>query len=188
MSMASGLFGFVGGGGSSTPSTINTLGSRRMVMSSDYSNAEDIVDVPTFLRKENMVKNVEIFEKTSFEEPSEKKISKKDINIEMIWNVLDTTNYEKYLMLLNNWYVSHKRLPRKKSELRLSGFEEQVVERFSENNFRAQMQLLAIKLFMECDDQDILDEIFVDYMGNKYYAKSGIVLKVSSLIKQIFNA
>jgi len=32
--------------------TINTLGSRRMVMGGDYSDHEDILDVPTFLRKQ----------------------------------------------------------------------------------------------------------------------------------------
>ena len=32
--------------------TINTLGTRRMVMGGDYSDHEDILDVPTFLRKQ----------------------------------------------------------------------------------------------------------------------------------------
>jgi len=32
--------------------TINTLGTRRMVMGADYSDHEDILDVPTFLRKQ----------------------------------------------------------------------------------------------------------------------------------------
>jgi cell division protein FtsZ len=31
---------------------INTLGTRRMVMGGDYSDHEDILDVPTFLRKQ----------------------------------------------------------------------------------------------------------------------------------------
>jgi cell division protein FtsZ len=32
--------------------TINTLGNRRMIMGADYSDHEDILDVPTFLRKQ----------------------------------------------------------------------------------------------------------------------------------------
>ena len=35
-----------------TTTTINTLGSRRMIMGADYSDHEDILDVPTFLRKQ----------------------------------------------------------------------------------------------------------------------------------------
>jgi cell division protein FtsZ len=35
-----------------TTTTINTLGTRRMVMGADYSDHEDILDVPTFLRKQ----------------------------------------------------------------------------------------------------------------------------------------
>jgi len=35
-----------------TTTTINTLGTRRMVMGGDYSDHEDILDVPTFLRKQ----------------------------------------------------------------------------------------------------------------------------------------
>jgi len=37
---------------SSSNNVINTLGTRRMVMGGDYSDHEDILDVPTFLRKQ----------------------------------------------------------------------------------------------------------------------------------------
>ena len=90
------------------------------------------------------------------------------------------------MKLLNAWYVLHHRLPRKKYELTLAGFDTEIVQEFNEKQFRKEMLAFAIKLYIECDEHSELDENFVKYMENKYYTRDGIIGKVSNFIKQIF--
>jgi len=168
-------------------SEIDTLRSAsRMVMGADYSDHEDILDVPAFLRKQMDGPIHEESKSLSFDDLPEERSVKTKTDIDAFWKSIDSSKYEKYLKLLNAWYVLHHRLPRKKSELTLAGFDTEIVQEFDEKQFRKEMLAFAIKLYIECDEHSELDESFVKYMENKYYTRNGIIGKVSSFVKQIF--
>ena len=187
-------------------SSIGTLGfagvsslSRKMLMGDDSSDYEDLLSVPTFLRKqmdheepdsverkEKLIKHSEVPNANRLDEFQDTKSLKDNMNTKSILDALEFAKYDVSLKYLNDWYVSHHRLPRKKLELTLAGFDIEIVQEFDEKQFRKEMLAFAIKLYIECDDHSALDESFVKYMENKYYTKDGIVAKVSSFIKQIF--
>jgi hypothetical protein len=121
-----------------------------------------------------------------FDDVSEGKTIKRQIQIDSLWQSIDASDYENYLKLLNDWYVSHHRLPRKKTELTLAGFDAEIVQKFDEKQFRKEMLALTIKLYLECYDHSAFDESFIKYIENKYYTKDGVINKVSSFVKQLF--
>jgi hypothetical protein len=151
-----------------------------------YRYNKDILDVPAFLRKQMDGPMRKESKSLSFDDVHEERSVKTKTDIDTFWKSIDSSKYEKYVKLLNAWYVLHHRLPRKKSELTLAGFDTEIVQEFDEKQFRKEMLSFAIKLYIECDEHGDLDENFVKYMENKYYTKDGIIGKVSSFIKQVF--
>ncbi len=102
------------------------------------------------------------------------------------WDNIDPSKYAVYLKLLNNWYMVHYRLPRKKSELLLAGFSDDIVQNFNEKEFRKEIQAFVKKLYLECADHSELDAEFITFMGNKLISELGVIDKVSNFVKQIF--
>jgi hypothetical protein len=133
-----------------------------------YSYNEDILDAPVFLRKPkaeegSMQKSPESLR---FNDLPEAESIKTDID--HIWNTIEVSAYKRYLQLLNDWFVSHRRLPRKKHELSLVGFDIKTVDSFDNNNFREEIKMFAVRLYVECDDHTSLDPSFVKYMEKKF--------------------
>ena len=150
-----------------------------------HSASADSIDVPTFLRK-------------SMDEPIEKKSHslgfdalpqemnpKRQSKIDHIWDDIEIVDYERYLELLNDWYVRYKRLPRKQSELVLVGFESKFAALFGQNDFREEIKMLTLRLYVECDDHSILDTNFLKYL-KKTLNNQGFRDRVVSYVKQLF--
>jgi hypothetical protein len=132
-----------------------------------YSYNEDILDAPVFLRKQMDEGSIQKSpESLRFNDLPEEESIKTDID--HIWNTIEVSAYKRYLQLLNDWFVSHHRLPRKKHELSLVGFDIKTVDSFDNNNFREEIKMFAVRLYVECDDHTSLDPSFVKYMEKKF--------------------
>jgi hypothetical protein len=77
-------------------------------------------------------------------------------------------------------------LPRKKAELTLAGFDAEVVQLFSEKEFRKEIQSFVIQLYVECDDHNYLDLEFIEYIENKLFTKPGLADRVTNYMKDLF--
>jgi hypothetical protein len=77
-------------------------------------------------------------------------------------------------------------LPRKKEELALAGFENEVVALFESKNFRAQIKAFALNLYQASAD-NTLSDAFVEYMEKMLgKLKPGAVEKVMEYERSLF--
>ena len=135
-----------------------------MMVSGYIRDNEDILDVPTFLRKQidDDVNDNSIDVKLStkdkiFSEP-----------IQKIWNSIDPFESEIYLLLFSNWFDQYHRLPRKKEELIQMGISNEVVVLFDTFNFREEVKEFVLKLYDDGFELDELSDAFLDYLEKIY--------------------
>ena len=121
----------------------------------------------------------------AFDESPQEISPKLKSKIDHIWDDIEIVDYERYLELLNAWYVRYKRLPRKQSELVLVGFESKFAALFGQNDFREEIKMLTLRLYVECDDPSILDANFLKYL-KKTLNNQGFRDRVISYVKQLF--
>ena len=122
------------------------------------------------VRKEKLVKRMNTLDSIEFDGLSESKTSKVETDIDHIWNTIESSEYERYLQLLNNWFVSYRRLPRNPYELSLGKFE--LIGLFRRSHFREQIKAFTVKLYTMCIDHSTLDNDFIDYIENKLIKQS----------------
>ncbi len=157
-------------------------------MKASYSSNEDILAAPIFLRKlmdeptEKSVPPVSI----SFDMSDENSADIDIENIKTLWYSIEESEYERYLVLLNDWFIKYNRLPRKKEELTLAGFDNEIIAMFENKNFREQIKIFVLKLYEESDDSGLSDA-FVAYLEKMLHKlRPGPVEKVMAFAKQLF--
>lgn len=151
--------------------SISVLRSCNRMVVGGYSNEnEDILDLPCFLRKQMDSDDSSeiVFDSLNFEDVD---THAEQSSIENIWNSIDSSEYEHYLQLLNDWFVAHLRLPRKKLELTLVGFDLKTAGLFDKKNFRAQIKEFVMRLYLESGNHDNLNFTFIVYIKSKLLVK-----------------
>jgi Ca-activated chloride channel family protein len=145
---------------------------------------DDLPDIPY----ENSASLAKIFDKAGslFNDTAEYIKERIQADNNDVPNNIDASDYEKHLKLLNDWYSLHHRLPRKKAELTLAGFDAEIVQLFSEKEFRKEIQSFVIQLYVECDDHNYLDLEFIEYIENKLFTKPGLADRVTNYMKELF--
>jgi hypothetical protein len=88
--------------------------------------------------------------------------------------------------MLNDWYVKHHRLPRKKDELLLAGFDESVVAEFDSRHFREEIKALAKKLYDTTEDHDALSLEFIQYIHKIDLRGKSMGQKVKEYVQNLF--
>ena len=112
-----------------------------------------------------------------------------DIDIDYIFDGIEASEYKRYLTLLNDWYVTYHRLPRKKPELSSAGFDFKTAGLFNKDQFRKQIKAFVMELYMVCEDHDDLSSEFIKYIEKKLISKQSLREKFDNSVmwvKQLF--
>ena len=154
-------------------------------VSFDYS--EDILDVPTFLKKRNRMSSSNDDSSIIFYDIPEEDTAQVDMSgIQAIWDQVEQNDHKRYLALLNDWFDQYKRLPRKKEELFQAGFDDEIVALFESRNFREQIKVFALKLYQSVGYGYVSDafEKYLEKMLDKY--RPGLFDKMLKRAQMLF--
>jgi len=152
----------------------------------NYDVCEDVLDVPHILRKQIDVPESKEMSILGFEDMPEEPNLIVQTDIDHIWNGLDTSEYEKYLSLLNDWFSAYHRLPRKQSELSLVGFDLEFAGLFDKSHFREQIKEFALRLYVASEDHDMLSSKFVKYIEKMLVKKGGVKERVLEYVSGLW--
>jgi len=78
---------------------------------------------------------------------------------------INTKDAKRYLLLFDEWFINYNRLPRRLSELKLIGLDEDILTQFKTLDFRKKIRILVLYLYQNNKDLEISEKL-VKYLEN----------------------
>jgi hypothetical protein len=134
----------------------------------DTSIDDDVLGFPVFLRKQ--MDSFNIVKKPVSQDLLNSSITPTmyNVSLENILKHLDEDERKEYLYLLDEWFKTYGRLPKKKSELYMLGFEENIILVFNDKYFGRFIRDFTIMLHRSISD---MGKMHLSYEFKNYLSK-----------------